>query len=48
MSSSKSFEDWSEDMEIEAKLLQADEKRHSFQQQKVFKKFLARNDGTQE
>ena len=43
MSSSKSFEDWSEDMEIEASRFE-----QKNQQNKVFKKFLAKTDGTQE
>ena len=42
--SSKSFEEWSEDMEIEASRF--DQQKN--QQNKVFKKFLAKTDGTQE
>ena len=50
LSSSKSFEEWSEDMELEARINQETEKQNHDLQPKVFKKFLAsaKSDGTQE
>ena len=50
LSSSKSFEEWSEDMELEARINQEIEKQNHHLQPKVFKKFLAsaKSDDTQE
>ena len=49
LSSSKSLEEWSEDLELEARINQQTEKPNHLQP-KVFKKFLAsaKSDGTQE
>ena len=49
LSSSKSLEEWSEDLELEARINQQTEKPNHLQP-KVFKKFQAsaKSDGTQE
>ena len=49
LSSSKSLEEWSEDLELEARINQQTEKPNHLPP-KVFKKFLAsaKSDGTQE